>query len=241
MPPQCSRKGNCCCHRIDNSVVEGIQANQWYRNKVQAKLEFNSKEHHRHRPSSAWNLSIRAPVEPHHAHHVNHTANAEHRHFDSRQMNSKSGQSCNRNVDETMNQYTPIESDPNWKRTANRNSFICNKGVEISNATAKHIWSHESNQIHRHRINDTSDHWVCHHAVDQSSRIHCGRIYYLQGDIHGQIDLTNQRSGGEAYMARLFCSTRWSLAAVPDSETGGTVTNAIHSSHISSLIDTLQA
>lgn len=143
MPSQCLRNGNYCCRRINKSVVEGIQASPWYRNKVQPKLECNSREHYWHRPSSSGNSSTEAPVEPQQAHLANHTALAEHRHFNRQRINSKSGQSCCRKVDVKLHQLITTKKNPNRKWPRHRNSVKWHDGIG-----AGHTTNYKSNRIH---------------------------------------------------------------------------------------------
>ncbi len=250
MPSQYSTKGNSWCHRIDKIVVEGKQALTWYRNKGQTILECNSKEHYWKIPSSASNSFVTAPIEPQQAHLTNHTATAEHRHFERQRINSNSRQSCIGNVDTNRNQFIEIETDPNWKT--------------VNGLTDRHLYHHKIQQssitVHCDRIDyrrgenidqsdsthlrmvrqrfrtavhtfsrDTAIHKSNHRIKNQRpDRIH--RIFQKKEHQHF-IDRTYATTNLEI-MARLYSPVNWSLTALHDSETGGTVTDVSQSRNI---------
>lgn len=193
MPSKRSRSGNCCCCRIDESVVEGIQAKFWYRNKVQPESECKSSEHYRHRPSSISNSPIQAPVEPLEADIANHTAIAEQRHVRRQQMNSKFGRRLNRRkVDAKANQFTPMAINPNWKRLTQRNPVEWHEGIRVSRTT-----NSKSNRFHLQTSNDSSDHQTIHNAMVQSSDFLCRGTDCRKSESLSQSDLIDRQMDGQ--------------------------------------------
>lgn len=128
-------RGNYCCHRIDQSEVEDKLVSQRYRNKVQPESECNSKEHIWHRPSSSSNSTIHAPVEPRQSQHVNHTAAAEHRHFNRQRIKSKFGQLCRSKVDANVHQFSPAKIILQWKWLTIRNSVNWHDEMKVSRSS----------------------------------------------------------------------------------------------------------